>query len=259
MPSESGIYWSYQKDMTIFDKLLRTEQKVIFSLDNVYSEVYTGAFNITLEALYYDDRYSNLDPADQVFPISALASSQNISSVLSLPDANATVSIQFPRNVKAATVSILASGNGAEEFWYTNVPSEYVNTFPENPGWLYGYSPFREIQLLIDGNLAGVSWPFPLLFTGGVDPGLWRPIVSIGAYDLPTSEIDVTPWLPLLCDGQPHTFVLQVVGFDSQTEGNIGVIGENWYVTGAVFIWLDEHSKQTTGTVSNDLYQKIRT
>jgi Peptide N-acetyl-beta-D-glucosaminyl asparaginase amidase A len=57
-------------------------------------------------------------------------SSQNVSSVISLPDDSEGV----PRNAKAAIVSVLASGNGAEEFLYTNVPTEYVNTFPENPG-----------------------------------------------------------------------------------------------------------------------------
>jgi hypothetical protein len=144
---------------------------------------------------------------------------------------------------------VLASGNGQEEFWYTNVPSTNINTFPSNPGWLYGFSPFREIQLFIDGQLAGVNWPFPLLFTGGVDPGLWRPIVGIGAYDLPSFEIDVTPWLGALCDGKSHTFEINVVGYDEQI-GGIGDVGENWYVSGAVFVWLDGNSNQTTGTVS---------
>jgi hypothetical protein len=249
MPGGYDIYWNYQKDMTIFDTLIRDEQKVIFDLDNVYSDLYTGAFNVTLEALYFNDRYTDLDPAHLVYPISALASSQNISSVMSLPDDNGTVSITLPRNVKSAVVSILASGNGAEEFWYTNVPSEYTNTFPGNAGWLYGYSPFREVELLIDGNLAGVSWPFPVLFTGGVDPGLWRPIAGIDAYDLPTFEIDVTPWLPLLCDGQAHTFGLKVVGYDSSAESHIGTVGDNWYVTGSVFVWLDTKGKHTTGSV----------
>lgn len=45
-----------------------------------------------------------------------------------------------------------------------------VNTFPQY-GELYGYSPFREIQLFVDGMLAGVAWPFPVIFTGGVVPG----------------------------------------------------------------------------------------
>lgn len=249
MPAENGIYWNYQKDMTVFDTLLRKEQKVIFELDNIYSDLYTGAFNVTLEAMYFDDQYDDLDVADIIYPISTLSSSQNLSSVMSLPDGNGSVSITFPKNVKTAIVSILASGNSQEEFWYTNVPTEYVNTFPTNPGWLYGYSPFREIELFIDGDLAGVSWPFPLLFTGGVDPGLWRPIVGIASYDLPTFEIDVTPWLGILCDGKSHRFALKVVGYDSAVLGNIAGIGENWWVTGSVFVWLDSKGHQTTATV----------
>lgn len=67
------------------------------------------------------------------------------------------------------TVSILAFRNSTEELWYKNVPTEYVSTFSDYPGWLYAYSPFREVQRLIDGQLTGVSWPFPLLFTGRVD------------------------------------------------------------------------------------------
>jgi hypothetical protein len=135
MPSEDGIYWSYQKDMTIFDSLLRCEQKVIFDLSNVYSDLYTGAYNVTLEALYYNDKYTtDLSPPHQIFPISSLASAENISSVISLPDDDGTVSVTFSRSAKTAVVAILASGNSAEEFWYTNVRSEYVDTFPSNPG-----------------------------------------------------------------------------------------------------------------------------
>jgi Peptide N-acetyl-beta-D-glucosaminyl asparaginase amidase A len=94
MPTEGRIYWSYQKDMTTFDTLLKAEQKIVFDLSNVYSDLYTGAYTVTLEAFYYNDRYiSNLSPADHIFPISILASAQNISSVMSLPDDNGGASI----------------------------------------------------------------------------------------------------------------------------------------------------------------------
>lgn len=180
--------------MTIYSSLLSSPQKLIFDLSNIVDEEYTGVYNVSLEALYFDDVHvGGLRVADRILPVSALAGSQNISSVLSLPDDNTTIPLTFPRNTQNAIVSILASGNSAEEFWYTNVPSEYVSTFEDNEGWLYGYSPFREIQLYIDGMMAGVEWPFPVLFSGGVDPGLWRPVVGIGAYDLPGFEIDVTP------------------------------------------------------------------
>lgn len=256
MPTETGIHWSFQKDMTIFDKLMREEQKIIFDLGNVVDgDLYTGIYNITLEALYYDDKYSEgFHPAELIYPISNLTSAENQTSVFSLPDDDGSVTLTLPRNIKTAVVSLMASGNSAEEFWYTNVPSEYVDTFSSNEGWLYGYSPFREVQLLIDDQIAGVSWPFPILFTGGVDPGLWRPVVGIDTYDLPSFEIDVTTWLSLLCDGQEHTFKIQVVGFDNSSEGKIGVVGQNWWVTGTIFVWLDA---TVNHTVAGNITSKV--
>lgn len=201
---------------------------------------------MTIEALYFNDDYSpGFTPAEHVYAISKLASEDNTTSVFSLPDDTGIVNLTLPRNIKQAVVSIIASGNGAEEFWFTNVPSDYTNTFPSPLGSLSGYSPFREVQLLIDGQLAGVEWPFPILFSGGVDPGAWRPIVGIDTYDLPTFEIDVTPWLSLLCDGQEHEFQIQVVGFDDYAENKIGAVGSNWYVAGSIFVWLDETTNQT--------------
>ncbi|KAI0485827.1 peptide N-acetyl-beta-D-glucosaminyl asparaginase amidase A-domain-containing protein [Xylaria cf. heliscus] len=252
MPTQTGIHWSFQKDMTIWDTLLRSHdpQKIIFELNNIIDgDRYTGLFNATLEALYFDDVYESkggLHPAEHIYAISTRSSSSNTTSLFSLPEDSGTVNLTLPRNSVTAVVSIMASGNAAEEFWFTNVPTEYINTFPGNEGWLYGYSPFREVQLLIDGQLAGVSWPFPILFTGGVDPGAWRPIVGIDAYELPSFEIDVTPWLGQLTDGEPHDFTLRVVGYDTSAKDGIGPVGENWWVSGSVFVWVDSASEQTT-------------
>jgi hypothetical protein len=104
------------------------------------------------------------------------------------------------------------------EFWYSNVFSSDVHTFGSDP--LPGHSPFREIQLLIDGRLAGVVWPFPVIFTGGIVPGLWRPVVGVDAFDIREDEIDITPWLPLLCDGESHAFAIRVVGIDDDGKGH---------------------------------------
>jgi hypothetical protein len=245
MPVRTGIFWNYQKDMTIYDTLLRSEQKVIMSLDNLYDSVFTGAYNVTITALYYND-HQTLSPADLVLPISTQSSAQNTSSVISLPDGNATVSFTLPRNSERAVVSVLASGNGAEEFWFRNVPSEYTDTF--NNTNLYGYSPFREVQVIIDGKLAGVGWPFPIIFTGGISPGLWVPIVGVHTYDLPSFEVDISPWLGILCDGNAHSFGLNVVGYDTKT--GFGTVGSNWWVSGAIFVWKDHGGNQTTGSVS---------
>lgn len=108
-----------------------------------------------------------------------------------------------------------------------------------------------EVQLLIDGQLAGVSWPFPIIFTGGIVPGFWRPIVGIDAFDLRQHEIDVTPWLPLLCDGASHTFEIRVAGLNDDGDGHASLsesVGSYWVISGTIFLFLGEDGSVTTGT-----------
>lgn len=243
MPTRTSIYWSFQKDVSVFDSLLRTDQKVIMQLDNLSDSIVTGIFNITITAIYYDDHVA-LTPANKIYPLSSQSSSKNQTSVFSLPDQNATVSVTLPRNMARAVVSVIASGNGAEEFWYKHVPTEYTGTF--NNSAIRAYSPWREVQLLVDGNIAGVSWPFPVIFTGGISPGLWVSVVGIDTYDIPNFEIDISPWLGKLCDGDAHTFELKVVGWDSKTM--FGTVASNWYVAGSIFVWVDNTTSQTVGS-----------
>lgn len=243
MPVRTGIFWNYQKDMTAFDTLLRSNQKVIMQLDNLSNSVFTGNYNVTITAMYYNDRQT-LSPADEIMAISSKSSAKNASSVLSVPDQNATMHYEFPRNVERAVVSFLASGNGAEEFWFTNVPTTYMDTF--NNTSIYGYSPFREVQVWIDEDLAGVGWPFPTIFTGGISSGLWVLVVGIHTYDLPSFEVDISPFLGRLCDGKSHKFQLKVVGYDTKTI--LGTVGSNWWVTGSIFLWLDAAGNQTIAT-----------
>jgi hypothetical protein len=83
-PTEHGIYWSSERCDGL-RHFLRTEQKVSLDLSNVYLDLLAEAHNVPLEALYYNDIYlSKLRAADDIFPISALGSAQNIPSVMSL-------------------------------------------------------------------------------------------------------------------------------------------------------------------------------
>jgi hypothetical protein len=92
--------------------------------------------------------------------------------------------------------------------------------------------------------------PAPLV-TGGIVPGFWRPIVGIDAFDLREDEIDISPFIPLLSDGMPHTFEIRVIGIDDDGKGNGELtekIESNWVVTGKLFIWLDSGARITTGS-----------
>jgi hypothetical protein len=254
-PTQTGIIWSYVKDMSGYLALFKTPQKIIFDLGNIVDDTYTGLWNTTLTATFFtaDDA---IEPADVIIPISARKSGDDASSAFVVPETRAVNSIAIPQNAKKAVFSISACGQAAEEFWWSNVLSSDTSTFG-NDTTLYGHSPFRELRLLIDGTLAGVAWPFPVIFTGGIVPGFWRPIVGIDAFDLLDDEIDITPFIPLLGDGQPHSFEIQVVGIDDDGHSNgnfTTAIESNWVVTGKIFIWLDSGNNPTTGTIATSSF-----
>ena len=69
-----------------------------------------------------------------------------------------------------------------------------------------------------------------------------RPITAYGALDLPTYFLDVTPFVPLLTDGKPHQFTIDVVSAESNH-----TILQNWYISGSLHVVTDWSSKPTTG------------
>lgn len=246
-PTRDGIRWEYHKDMTAFMSLWNSPQKIIFDLGNLINDIYTGAFNATLIATFSVVEDS-IESASAIIPISARRSADNAPSLFMLPGDRARNTVQLPRNIKRAIFSIAACGQAEEEFFWANTLQSNTETFSNTTGVLYGHSPFREVQVLIDGQIAGVQWPFPTIFTGGVVPGLWKPIVGIGAFDLREHEIDISPWLPILCDGKEHTFELKVFGIEDHgdTVALTDKIGSSWYVTGKIFIWQDDDPKAVT-------------
>ncbi|KAF1964974.1 hypothetical protein BU23DRAFT_593906 [Bimuria novae-zelandiae CBS 107.79] len=248
-PTQSGIIWSYVKDMSNYVSLLKEPQKIIFDLGNIVDDTYTGKWQTTLTATFFTAE-DTIDAADVIVPISARQSSLDKPSAFVVPESKAIDTFALPKNVKKAVVSISAVGQATEEFWWANVLSSDTTVFGSETT-LYGYSPFRELQLYIDGTLAGVAWPFPVIFTGGVVPGFWRPVVGIDAFDLQENEIDISAFLPSLCDGEEHSFEIKIAGINDDGAGNADLsdtVGSNWVVTGKVFLWLDAAGRTTQGT-----------
>ncbi|KAK1991417.1 hypothetical protein LX36DRAFT_348424 [Colletotrichum falcatum] len=252
-PTANGITWTWLKDSTAYLSLWRQPQTLIFQLDNVVTDVYTGLLNSTLTATFFSSpvQSGGQAPADLVLPVSA-GKSPAAASFWTYPEEDATASLRFPRNVNRAVFASSVKAQGNEEFWWSNVPQSAVDAFAPDVGAYPGYSPFREVQVLIDGRLAGVHWPYPVIFTGGVVPQLHRPIVGIDAFDLRDHEIDISPWLPLLCDGSNHTIGIRVVGLVDDGEASASLsntTGSSWYLVGKVFLWLDDEGSVTTGVV----------
>ncbi|KAK8131181.1 asparagine amidase a [Apiospora sp. TS-2023a] len=257
-PNPSGIRWVWLKDMTPFMSLWKQPQTLIFDLENIVNDLYTGLLNTTLTATFFKGPVAadgaGYPPADQIIPISQRLGSQGKPSQFTTPEMNATSTVGFPRNARRAVFSVDVKGQGNEEFWWSNLPQSATYTFNKTYGTYAGYSPWREVQVTIDGQLAGVVWPFPVIYTGGVIPQLHRPIVGIDVFDVREHEIDITPFLPVLCDGKEHTFKITIVGLvdDGSSKASLSTTTESsWYVTGKVFVWLDEDAQSiTTGEVA---------
>ncbi|KAI9373319.1 peptide N-acetyl-beta-D-glucosaminyl asparaginase amidase A-domain-containing protein [Aspergillus egyptiacus] len=240
-PTRDGIIWSYIKDLSQYNVLWKERQKIIFELGNLVNDLYTGSFNVTVTAHF--SHKNNIKTADIVLPISAGNSERNLSSAFNFPSQEAKVFHKFTSTASRAVVSISACGQATEEFWWSNVFSSDTETFDSAAGELYGYSPFREIQLYVDGIIAGVIWPFPVIFTGGVAPGFWRPIVGTDAFDLRAPEIDISPFLPLLTDGAYHSFEIKIVGLDVSDDGTAtlsNTVNSYWVVSGNIFLYLSD-------------------
>ena len=111
----------------------------------------------------------------------------------------------MPTNVEAAYLDVFAQGQQGDEFWYTCAPNDVAAEL-EN----CGNSSFREAEVTIDGTAAGVAPIYPWIFTGGIDPFLWRPIPGVHTLNFEPYRVDLTPFAGVLSNGQPHTVAISV-------------------------------------------------
>ncbi|PBP18391.1 asparagine amidase a, partial [Diplocarpon rosae] len=251
-PRQAGISWTYVKDMSHLMAMWKSPQKIIFDLPNQTTVNLTGTYATTMTATFFNAQQA-VNAANVILPLSArrgVDASQP--SAFTLSSANASIDVpteSIPRNSNRAIVTIAATGQGDEEFWWQNTLSSAVATYNSSAGLLFGNSTFREVQLMIDGQMAGVVWPYPVIFSGGIVPAFWSPMVGTQAFDLTEGEVDVSPWLGILCDGQAHSFDMRVVGL-SDDAGETAVlsqgVGSNWVVSGKLFIWTDSSNSSAT-------------
>lgn len=224
----SGIHYTFSKDISAFKALLQSSQSLVVDIGNYVVGPYNGSFNATLSVNFYNIRSPLTQaPADEIIPLSK-RNQHGVATYFSLPDDTAAASVSIPKNSSRLVLDILASGNGEEEFWYSNVPDDYLDTFKNWNTTFLGQGSFREIVVLLDEEAVGVVWPFEVVFTGGICPGFWRRIVGHRTFDLPTYQIDLTPFIPKLRTGTHHIqFCIR---------GQPKTL-QNWYVSGRLHIW----------------------
>ncbi|KAJ7449814.1 peptide N-acetyl-beta-D-glucosaminyl asparaginase amidase A-domain-containing protein [Mycena latifolia] len=241
-PTTAGIIWTYIKDVTRYTPLFAKPGTFILQLDNLIETGLNGIYSTTLHATFYASSKKNppAKKANTIIPLSTL--SNTTGNDASVPP-SFSINVTLPQNTVEVYAELYPSGNGNEEFWYFNIANQFL---PDFPSGTLGQGPFREVRLLVDNQVAGVAFPYPVIFTGGILPTAWRPITSYGALDLPTYFLDLTPFVPILTDGKPHLFTIDVASAEADK-----TILQNWFVSGLLQVVTDSSSKPTTGKITS--------
>lgn len=262
-PTSNGTFWSFRKDVTRYASLLRRSNLTLsLILQNLTHHAHTENYHINITFLYYDVNATN-DAVDS--PLSLLRSDQKPEqSLVSLKldenpadliipvngdkdlwfkieqESDALLQkIKIPPNTYRAVIEIHVSSHDQDEFWYANPPDYYLET--NNLPMQRGHGSYREILVKIDDNVVGTVVPFPVISNGGIDPLFWEPLVSIGAFDLPSYELELTPFLGLLLDQNNNQHFLKLEMADALSF---------WLVDANLHLWLDSNgSKVEAGPI----------
>ncbi len=217
-PSPDGIEWSVEKDVTRYSDTFRARHDVEMLIGNVVDDTYTGIIDVKVTLTFYEGRGAPVPDR-----------------VLTLHDNALTT----PRNSERVVAEVYAtgSGGGCEEYWYLTVPSNAPYSCQADNG------PYREVQIKVDGQLAGIAAPFPTVWTGGwSNPFLWYVVPGPRALDIKPIEYDLTPFAGLLNDGRAHRVEVAVVGVP---EGQPG-----WSTPVNVLVWQDAKRAHVTGKLT---------
>jgi hypothetical protein len=154
-------------------------------------------------------------------------------SIIGPPNANFTRTFTFPKNIERIFLDIIPRNTSEDEFDYIDIPDpDVANGLQEFPE-----SSFREVEISIDGQPAGLAMNYPRTTEGSIDPLLWRPTPGLQTLNYLPFRLDLTPFAGILNDGQPHNVTIDVIN------------AAPFALNGALLLFLDHGSSQVTGGI----------
>jgi hypothetical protein len=188
-----------------------------------------------MEIQFYPRGLSIPEPAaDMVLPLSAGSTGGTVS--LSSPTDTLAQTFTLPTNIERAYLDVWAQSQSDDEFWYSCAPNDVASELDN-----CGNTGFRETEITIDGQPAGVAPVYPWIFTGGIDPFLWSPAPGVQTLNFAPYRVDLTPFAGVLSNGQTHQVSLSVYNAD-----------DYFSATANLLLYLDHGSTQVTGTVTEN-------
>ena len=233
--------WHVERDVTDLSAIFKSDQTGEANIGNFVGVsggvTYNGIIYSSAALEFYPATWQ--DPAqnvpDIVVPINGPGGD---AGTLNTTSDQITQTLDLPTNVERVYLDVISQSQSNDEFWYFCVPSDQASNLES-----CGNTPFRETEVTIDGQPAGVAPVYPWIYTGGIDPYLWEPIPGVQTLDFKPYRVDLTPFAGVLSDGNPH-----VVG--------VGVYNANSYflATANLLVFTDHGKKKITGGIlSNNL------
>jgi hypothetical protein len=228
--------WHVERDLTDYSALLRSAGQGQAVIGNLVNATYTGVIHGSARLLFYPatPMARAAEVPDAVYPLGA----DPVGGTASLNAAGDKLAktLSLPGNVERAYLDVFTQSQGGDEFWYTCVPDAYAAQAQECGG-----GNFREAEISIDGQPAGVAPVYPWVYTGGIDPYLWRPTPGVQALNFMPYRVDLTPFAGQLSDGNPHEVALQVAGAHGY-----------FSATATLLVYRDAHARQVTGKITRN-------
>jgi hypothetical protein len=233
--------WHVERDVTDLTALFMTAQSGEADLGNFVGISggvnYNGVIyaNAALEFYPLAPGSRAPDTPDLVVPLPDAAGG---AATLDSGSSQLSQTVNLPINTERVFLDVLSQSQSDDEFWYTCVPNDVAGELES-----CGNTAFRETEVSIDGQPAGVAPVYPWIYTGGIDPFLWQPITGVQTLDFKPYRVDLTPFAGLLGNGQTHTVAISVYNADNY-----------FLATANLLVYTDHGAAQVTGGVlSNSL------
>lgn len=243
----AGNHWHVEREITDYSALLENPEQGFMELQNCttdcpppYNTELNGVITVSARLEFYPSTIAGPAPrvADMVLPLlQATSTGTNFPAFLFSPTDQYATTFNFPPNVEEAYLDVISQSQSVDEQWYACFPND-LNAI--NLLYGCGNTDFRETEVTIDGQPAGLAPVSPWVFTGFL-PDQWRPIPAVQTLAFIPFRVNLTPFVSLLNDGNPHTVSLSVFDDDSYFSS-----------AATLLLYLDRGGRQVTGALSRN-------
>jgi hypothetical protein len=245
--------WHIERDITDYSALLAMAQTGTIVLQNCttdcpspYNTFLNGVFTVNADVEFYPVDQNDQDSGqnqsrvpDAILPLVQTNSGGgiNLPAFLFSPTDQFSTTFTLPTNIEGVYLDVVSQSQSADEQWYACFPND-LSAINEVYGC--GNTDFRETEISIDGQPAGIAPVSPWVFTGFL-PDQWVPTPGVQTLDFVPYRVNLTPFAGLLSDGNPHTVSLSVFNDDSY-----------FSEAASLLLFLDKGSNQVTGAVTKN-------